>query len=55
MRDFGFRVATYDGMLTKGITLKNDWITCFTKMLDKPFNHDWTANGPWLELVSALK
>ena len=34
MRDFGFRVATYDGMLTNGITLENDWITCFTKMLD---------------------
>lgn len=55
MRAFGFRAATYDGMLTNGITLESDWITCFTKMLDKSFDHDWTANGPWLELASALK
>ena len=55
IRDFGFRAATYDGMLANGITLENDWITCFTKMLDTSFDHDWTANGPWHELEGALK
>ena len=54
-RDFGFRAPTYDGMLTNGIALENDWITCFTKMLDTSFDHDWTANGPWRELEVALK
>ena len=54
-RHFGFGVATYDGMLANGITLEKDWITCFTKMLDAAFDHDWIANGPWLELKVALK
>ena len=55
IRAFGFAVPTYDGMLANGITLERDWITCFTKMLDTSFNHDWIANGPWHQLESALK
>ena len=53
--DFGLWASTYDGMLSNGIALEKDWITCFTKMLDASFHHDWTANGPWHELESALK
>lgn len=55
IREFGSWVATFDGMLSNGIALEKDWITCFTKMLETAFYHDQFKNGPWHELEGALK